>query len=889
MMDSNIGAIDYSKNFPDYLSWLFTAPISQYLFVLPILMGTIFCFLGAIFVFLLYIRIKKAITERYTYLEVRPTDRTLKSPLSTNELYTLFHSLGKQNSVIERIIGFKRKLTFELVSTKQLGIRYILRIPDKDKSVIKKTLLAYLPGVEIKETTDYLDDHLTSFPIGIKEISLKSSYVYPLQSQASLNQYDPIAYVTAHMTKLLENELVSLQFICSPIQENTYPRITHHNREISELFMGNTDISHKIGNGLNLSVVNLLYNAINLISRLFLVLILSPFTLIDWFLDKDNHASLLAWWVFDGGNNKRLNEIGLPKQQLYQTIQDKISQPLFDVTIRFISQTKDQENNKRRLSGLTSSFDTFATPNQSFQVKESSALIFHNKFFDNFFRILLTKRLSILANSSILSVTELSSLYHFPFTTTTQTEDLQKIKSPQLPPPLSLKKTDINFDITFAKNKYGETETAIGQTLEERRRHTYMIGATGTGKTTLLLQMIYQDLGHGKGLAVIDPHGDLSKRLLEIIPKDRIKDVVYFNPYDIEYPIGLNFLELPKDLSPVEREREKDFITSSLISVFHKLYDARYSGPRMEHILRNVILTALELEEPTLFTIYELLTDTKYRKRVVNELTDNVLKTFWKNEFGAAGSYQRAEQISPITNKLGRFLTTTLTRNILNQPKTKLDFNDIMDNKKILLCDLSKGKIGEDNSFFLGSLIIAKLELAAFRRINLLESNRTDFFLYVDEFQNFATTTFAQVLSEARKYRLCAILAHQNTVQLEDDLLDTIIGNSGTIISFRTSSPKDERKILPIFTPQVEEGQIGNLPSYHFYIKINALQPQDSFTGEIDDFTITGSNATKEKAVINSRSLYGTKTGIKQGAPVTFKTKKSIADNENKFEQIRAH
>jgi hypothetical protein len=192
----------------------------------------------------------------------------------------------------------------------------------------------------------------------------------------------------------------------------------------------------------------------------------------------------------------------------------------------------------------------------------------------------------------------------------------------------------------------------------------------------------------------------------------------------------------------------------------------------MEHILRNVILTALELEEPTLFTIHELLTKTNYRKRVVNELTDEVLKTFWKNEFSAAGSYQRAEQISPITNKLGRFLTTTLTRNILNQPITKLDFNDIMDNKKILLCDLSKGKIGEDNSFFLGSLIIAKLELAAFRRINLLESDRTDFFLYVDEFQNFATTTFAQVLSEARKYRLCAILAHQNTVQLEDDLLD---------------------------------------------------------------------------------------------------------------------
>jgi type IV secretory pathway TraG/TraD family ATPase VirD4 len=431
----------------------------------------------------------------------------------------------------------------------------------------------------------------------------------------------------------------------------------------------------------------------------------------------------------------------------------------------------------------------------------------------------------------------------------------------------------------------------IGQTLEERRRHTYMIGATGTGKTTLLLQMIYQDLINGKGLAIIDPHGDLSKRILEIIPKNRLKDVVYFNPYDIEYPIGLNFLELPKGLSTVEKEREKDFITSSLISIFHKLYDARYSGPRMEHILRNVTLTALELENPTLFTIYELLTNRKYRKQVVDMLNNQVLKAFWKNEFNAQGSFQRAEQISPITNKLGRFLTTTMTRNILNQTKSKLDFNEIMDNKKILLCDLSKGKIGEDNSFFLGSLIIAKLELAAFRRINIPQNNRIDFFLYVDEFQNFATTTFAQVLSEARKYRLSAILAHQNTVQLESDLLDTIIGNSGTIISFRTSSPKDEDKILPVFSPQVEEGQIANLPSYHFYIKINALQPQDAFTGEIDDFTIKGNDSVKEKVVTYSREVYGTKITIAEQPSIqemfTSNNKKKTAKNVNKFEMTK--
>ena len=232
-----------------------------------------------------------------------------------------------------------------------------------------------------------------------------------------------------------------------------------------------------------------------------------------------------------------------------------------------------------------------------------------------------------------------------------------------------------------------------------------------------------------------------------------------------------------------------------------------------------------------------------------------------------------------------------MTRNILNQTKSKLDFNEIMDNKKILLCDLSKGKIGEDNSFFLGSLIIAKLELAAFRRINSPQDKRVDFFLYVDEFQNFATTTFAQVLSEARKYRLSAILAHQNTVQLESDLLDTIIANSGTIISFRTSSPKDEDKILPVFSPQVEEGQIANLPSYHFYIKINALQPQDTFTGEIDDFIVKGSGEVKDKVIAYCRETYGTKMTITQQPSIqemlTNSNKKKVSKNVNKFEMTK--
>jgi len=883
MLDSNVTTIDISKAFPSYLSWLFTSPDNQYFSSLPLLLILSIFLLIIVVLLLLYIRLKKTITEIYIYLEVRPTDKTLKTPLSTSQLFTVLHSLEIPRSFPERFIKAKKTISYELVSTKEDGIRFVLRTPKRDVSTVKKTLLAYLPGVEIKEVLDYLpsreqtqnDQHIV-----IKNFKLARSYLYPLKEQPALNQHDPIAYLTAYMTKLAVGEMIALQFVCSPVAESTHPSKWQQINSIKQAFLNNEDISRY------LSGTFLFFGFIpfQLIADILVFITLLPMTLISWLFTSQK--DMTPSFVFEH-KSKRLSDAGSTKIELYQSIREKITQPLFETTIRVYVNSTFDERGRERVNGILSAFETFNAPHQSIRLNNSFLSYIRDGFIEKFQYFQLKNRLSLFSNNPILSVTELSSLYHFPYTATTQTEDLQKIKSPQLPPPLSLKKADTAFDITFAKNKYGETETLIGQTLEERRRHTYMIGATGTGKTTLLLQMIYQDLLHGKGMAIIDPHGDLSKRVLEIIPKSRIKDVVYFNPYDIEYPIALNFLELPKDLPPVEREREKDFITSSLISVFHKLYEARYSGPRMEHILRNVILTALELEEPTLFTIYELLTNTKYRKRVVNDLSDEVLKTFWQNEFGATGSYQRAEQISPITNKLGRFLTTTLTRNILNQPKSKLNFNDIMDSKKILLCDLSKGKIGEDNSFFLGSLIIAKLELAAFRRINIPESKRIDFFLYVDEFQNFATVAFAQVLSEARKYRLGAILAHQNTVQVEADLLDTIIGNSGTIISFRTSSPKDESKILPVFSPQVEEGQIGNLPSYHFYIKINALQPQDSFTGEIDDFTVSGSSTIKEKVINNSRKVYGTITEIKKEARVIKDARKPYKENENRFNEIK--
>lgn len=830
--------------------------------------------------------------EKYTFLEVRPTYNALETAFSTKQLFTILHALERDVSLIDRILGVKQTMSCELVSTKNEGIRYILRVVVNDVSVIQKNLRAHLPGIEIKEIDDYLPDDLhkmSSTYWRLHEYKLRKPFAIPLQEQSQLQLYDPIAYITTHMTTLKEHEMVALQIVCAPISAITHSGISDHIHKLRTLLQKDIDISDELNYGTSTLPIKVIKRTAQIVLGVILMLLLLPFELITWLGSKDTAVSL-PFWIFDSAQKKPIHRLSASKQYLHTIVEKKISEPLFEISLRVFVAGNTKESAKERMKGIQSSLGTFATAYQSFKRKYAPSIRFLSYF-------LLKKRLSALTANPVLSISELSSIYHLPYTETTKTEDLQKVRSPKLAAPLAFKKSDITFDTVFAHNTYGETSTAIGLTLEERRRHMYIIGATGTGKTTLLLQMIYEDIKNGKGVAVIDPHGDLSERLLEVIPQERIQDVIYFNPYDVEYPVGLNVLELPQSLRESDLHREKDLIASSLISIFHKLYPARYSGPRMEHVLRNTVLTALELEDPTLFSLYKLLTNVDFRKKAVEKLNDEILKDFWKNEFEKLGSYQKAEVISPITNKLGRFLTAKMTRNILNQTKSKIDFEDIMNNKKILLCDLSKGKIGEDTSSFLGSLLIAKLQLAVFRRVLTPQDERKDFFLYIDEFQNFATLMFAQILSEARKYRLNTVLAHQTISQIEDkDLLKVILANVGTVISFRTSNPSDEDVILPLFTPQVKKNEIANLPSYCFYIKVNALSPQDAFTGTTNNFSVPADKQKRDTIIDHSRNTYGKKIeppSLKE-APIAelemqkpkVKTRKPVIKPEKKRKSI---
>jgi len=370
--------------------------------------------------------------------------------------------------------------------------------------------------------------------------------------------------------------------------------------------------------------------------------------------------------------------------------------------------------------------------------------------------------------------------------------------------------SDITF---FAKTDFRGGDKTFGIKRNDRRYHTYVIGKTGTGKTTLLLNTILSDIFSGEGLAVMDPHGDLAEVILDYIPKHRINDVVYFNPGDIEYPISLNILE------DTEPERWH-IIVSGLISVFRKIWKD-FWGPRLEHILRNSILALLEYpEKTTLLAIQRMLYDPKYRERIVEKIDDPIVKAFWQKEFAGYHARLKSEAISPIQNKIGQFLATPFIRNIVGQTKTSIDFRKVMDQGKILICNLSKGRLGEENSSLLGSLIVTKLQLAAMERIDMPEGSRKDFYLYVDEFQNFVSTEiFSHILSEARKYRLNLIMAHQYISQLDDRVREAVFGNVGTMISFRIGN-SDAELLQDIFRPVFKQDDFMNLDRYMIYLRL---------------------------------------------------------------------
>lgn len=406
---------------------------------------------------------------------------------------------------------------------------------------------------------------------------------------------------------------------------------------------------------------------------------------------------------------------------------------------------------------------------------------------------------------------------------------------------------EINF---FATAIFRTERKKFGIKLDDRRRHIYVIGKTGMGKTELLKNMAIQDIRNGKGVGFVDPHGEAAEDLLDFIPKERIEDVCYFNPADLEFPISFNVME------KVDVEY-RHLVASGLMEVFKKIWPDVWSA-RMEYILHNSILALLEYPESTLLGVNRMLADPDYRKKVVEEIKDPVVKSFWLQEFARYTQRYEIEATAAIQNKIGQFISAPLIRNIIGQETSSVDMRKLMDEEKILILNLSKGKIGEDASKLLGGLLITKLQLAAMSRVDIPESERKDFFLYVDEFQNYATESFVNILSEARKYRLSLVLAHQYIEQMEEKVKNAVFGNVGTLISFRVGA-QDAEYLEKEFSPEFTVQDLVNLPKYHIYLRlmVEGITARPFFAQTLPPFE-KSSKSFKEKIIKRSREKYAT-------------------------------
>lgn len=411
-----------------------------------------------------------------------------------------------------------------------------------------------------------------------------------------------------------------------------------------------------------------------------------------------------------------------------------------------------------------------------------------------------------------------------------------------------------NRDITyFARTNFRSTNDIFGIKRKDRRQHMYVLGKSGTGKSVLLSNLIVQNIQNGEGVCVVDPHGELVEEILHLIPDHRVKDVIYFNPADTEFHIGFNVIQL-------DDPKYKHLVASGLMGIFTKIWANAWSS-RMEYILNNAILALLDTPGTTLLGIPRLLVDKDYRQMIIGNLKDPVVKAFWVHEYEQWRDQFRNEAIAPIQNKVGQFLSTSIIRNVVGQPKSTIDIFKIMNEGKIFLVNVSKGRIGEDNSALLGGMIITKIQLAAMERVRIPEEERKDFYLYVDEFQNFATDSFANILSEARKYRLNLTVAHQYTAQLENKdgskVRDAVFGNVGTMIIFRVGADDAdflEKEFEPEFTAQ----DLVNLPNYNIYLKlmIDGVTSRPFSATTLPPIKIDLSKGVKEKIIESSRKLY---------------------------------
>jgi hypothetical protein len=652
-------------------------------------------------------------------------------------------------------------------------ICFYVACPKRLAAVIEKQIHGFFPTAEVKPVKDYNIFNPEGVSCGAA-LSLSRGVLLPFKTYQNL-EADPLNEIANALSKLeIEGEGAAIQIIIRPTKRKRWRKLAL--KIAKEMQQGKT------------------YDAAKMkVKR-------------KWVNDLMQTASPKS---SKPPTPSPLPSVTPVSSEIIKALEAKGSKVVYEVNINLVASAKLKEQAEQILLQLESAFAQFNSANlNNLRPMRAGDGQTAKKLFYNFsFRMFDEKR------RMILSTEELASLFHFP-TTDVETPKVRFIRAKQAAPPPTMPQEGV----VLGENIFRGVQTVVRIQRDDRRRHLYVIGQTGTGKTSFMKGMIVQDIQKGEGVAIIDPHGEFAEYVLGCVPKERVEEVVYFNPADLSRPIGLNMLEYD-----ARNPEQKTFIVNELINIFDKLYDLKTTGgPIFEQYTRNALLLLMDDagEGATLMDVPRVMADAAFRKRLLAKCQNIVVKDFWEKEAEKAGGEAALVNLVPyITSKFNTFIANDFMRPIIGQRTSSINFRDIMDSKKILIINLSKGRLGDINAHLLGLIIVGKLMMASFARIDTPEELRPDFYLYIDEFHNFTTDSISTILSEARKYRLCLTIGHQFIKQLPEKIRDSVFGNVGSSIAFRVGA-EDAEFLVKQFTPVFDQSDLINLDNFNAYAKL---------------------------------------------------------------------
>jgi hypothetical protein len=701
-----------------------------------------------------------------------------KTPLAAEQMFASIHGILRDS---KKSLDM---LSFEFSSNFDQGIRFFVVTPHHLVKFIEGQVYAQYPNAEIKAVNDYTQNESPAYLsdgtpyqsyITTGEIELSKEFIFPVKTFRSF-EVDPLAAIIGAMSDLREGEEAWLQVLMRPV--------ANYWQDTSKEYITAIKDGREPGKQDNL--------------------------LLQFLSDMGNTISTINLSGGEdekkGGTKETVTLAPGQSEELAQ-IEEKMLKPGFEIAIRVVTKAQDQFLSEQLLRDIVASFKQFTTSHlNSFVHSEpdENGEVIYSQY--------INRHLDA-DSGDIINIEELASLYHLP-NNSVETPNIMWSRARKAEPPLDLPVFGTDEEITpFGETDYRGQRITFGLKRHDRRRHMYLLGKTGVGKSSTFKTMFISDVMRGDGACFIDPHGQDIEELLNYIPPNRVNDIVYFDPSDSNNPVGFNLLELD-DLS------QRDLVADAVVSVFKKEFGDSW-GPRLQYLLQNAVATCLEAQGTTILAVQRILIDTNYRKFILKQVNDPILLKFWEEEYAQMAQNSRliTEAVAPIQNKIGRFISSAIIRNIVGQVKSTIRLRDIMDDGKILMVNLAQGKIGEESASLLGGMLITRLQSAAMERVDIPEDERRDFFLFVDEFQNFATDSFAKILSEARKFRLNLVLTNQYIEQVPLTVRHSIFGNVGTLASFVVSQNDASilaQEMAPIFTAE----DLVSLESHSIYVKL---------------------------------------------------------------------